>query len=159
MKKWKKVLLLFAGIAFVATACFISWSYGFRQGIRAGGLTSNMAEFTLLNQHMTDQLANANCEGAKQALNDYLKHLDKYRDVKGSFISDTVYYGDKMLTHVRLAWIEEHMENHAEAQRHMAIAKEACTQRKWEDCSEEKVVSFAKRWEEKNPIGCLSSKK
>jgi hypothetical protein len=108
---------------------------------------------------MTDQLANANCEGAKQALNDYLKHLDKYRDVKGSFISDTVYYGDKMLTHVRLAWIEEHMENHAEAQRHMAIAKEACTQRKWEDCSEEKVVSFAKRWEEKNPIGCLSSKK
>jgi hypothetical protein len=159
MKKWKKVLLLFCGIVLVAIACFISWSYGFRQGIRAGGLTSNMAEFTLLNQHVTDQLANANCEGAKQALNDYLKHLDKYRDVRGSFISDTIYYGDKMLTHVRLARIEEHMGNHAEAQNHMTMAKEACVQRKWEDCSEGKMVSFAKRWEEKNPIGCLSNKK
>ena len=159
MKKWKKVLLLFGGIVLVAIACFISWSYGFRDGIRAGGLTSNMAEFTLLNQHMHDQLANANCEGAKQALNDYLKHLDKFKDVKGSVISDTVYYADKMLTHVRLARIEEHMGNHTQAQKHMAIAKEACGQRKWEDCSEEKMVSFAKRWEEKNPIGCLSSKK
>jgi hypothetical protein len=159
MKKWKKVLLLFAGIALAATGCFISWSFGFRQGIRAGGLTSSIAEFTLLNQHMSDQLANAKCDGVKQALNDYLKHLDKYRDVKGSFISDTVYYGDKMLTHVRLARIEAHVGNHAQAQKHMAIAKEACAQRKWEDCSEEKMVSFAKRWEEKNPIGCLSSKK
>jgi hypothetical protein len=160
MKNWKKILLAVFGIALVAIACFISWSYGFRQGIRAGGLTSNIAEFELLNQHMTDQLANANCEGAKQALNDYLKHLEKYRDVKGSLVSDpTVYYGSKMLTHVRLGRIEEHMGNHAQAQKHMAMAKEACSQRKWEDCSGEKMVSFAKRWEEKNPIGCLSSKK
>jgi hypothetical protein len=159
MKTWKKVLILFSAIAVVAIACFISWSYGFRDGMRAGGLTSIMAEFTLLNQHMSDQLANANCEGVKQALNDYLKHLDKYKGIKDSFISDTVYYGDKMLTHMRLARIEEHMGNHAEAQKHMTIAKEACAQRKWEDCSEEKIVSFGKRWEEKNPIGCLSSKK
>ena len=160
MKGWKKILLALAGIAVVAIACFMSWSYGFREGIRAGGLTSNMAEFALLDQHMTDQLANANCEGAKQALNDYLKHLEKYRDVKGSLISDpTVYYGGKMLTHVRLARVEEHMGNHVEAQKHMAVAKEVCAQRNWEDCSEEKMVSFAKRLEEKNPIGCLSSKK
>ena len=159
MKRWKKILLVLAGIAAVAIACFMSWSYGFRQGIRAGGLTSNVAEFTPLNQHMTDQLANANCEGAKQALNDYLKHLDKFKDVKGSFVSDTVYYGDKMLTYVRLARIEAHMGNHAQAQEHMAKAKEACVQRKWEDCSDEKMVSFAKRLEEKNPIGCLARMK
>lgn len=159
MKTWEKVLIFFSGIAVLAIACFISGSYGFRHGICAGGLTSNMAEFTLLNQHMTDQLANANCEGVKQALNDYLKHLDKYKGVKGNFVSDTVYYGDKMLTHVRLARIEEHMGNHAEAQKHMTIAKEACAQRKWEDCSEEKMVSFAKRWEERNPIECLSSRR
>jgi hypothetical protein len=159
MKTWQKLLVLLFAIAVVAIACFMSWSYGFREGIRAGGLTSNIAEFELLNQHMTDQLANANCEGAKQALNDYLKHLEKYRDVEGSLVSDpTVYYGDKMLTHVRLARIEEHMGNHAQAQKHIAMAKEACAQRKWGDCSYEKMVSFAKRWEEKNPIACLSSK-
>ena len=159
MKGWKKILLVLARIAVVAIACFMSWSYGFREGIRAGGLTSSMAEFTLLNQHMTDQLANANCEGVKQALTDHLKHLDKYKDVKGSFISGTVYFGDKMLTHVRLARIEEHMGLHAEAQKHMDIAKEACAQRNWTDCSEERLVSFAKRLEEKYPIACLANEK
>jgi hypothetical protein len=159
MKKWKKIFLVVVGIALVVIACFISWSYGFRQGIRAGALTSSIAEFELLNQHMIDQMAHANCEGAKQAINDHLTLLEKYKDVKGSFISETVYYGDKMLSHLKLARIEEHMGNHAEAESHMTIAKEACVQRKWEDCSEEKIVLFAKRWEEKNPIGCLSSKK
>ena len=159
MKTWKKVLILFSTMAVVAIACFISWSYGFRDGMRAGGLTSSMAEFMLANQHMADQLANANCEGVKQALIDHLKHLDKYKDVKGSFISGTVYFGDKMLTHVRLARIEEHMGHHAEAQKHLVIAKEACAQRNWTDCSEERLVSFAKRLEEKYPIACLANEK
>ncbi len=160
MKKRKKVLLAVAGIVLLVLACFMSWSYGFRQGMRAGGLTSNMAEFELLRQHMADQLANSNCKGAKQALNDYLKHLEKYRNVQGSLVSDpTVYYGDKMLTHVRLTRIEEHMGNHEQAQKHMTIAKEACAQRRWDDCSDEKMISLAKRWDEKNPIACLSSKK
>ena len=159
MKKWKKILFVAAGIFLVAIACFISWAYGFRQGIRAGGLTSSMAEFNLFHQHLKNNLENASCIGAKEALNDYLKHLEKYKGVKGSFISDTIYYGDMMLTHVRLARIEEYMGNHAEAQNQINIAKEACLQRKWEDCSYEKMVLMTKRLEERNPIGCLSSQK
>jgi len=58
-----------------------------------------------------------------------------------------------------LARIEEYLGNSTEAQKHMAIAREACAHRKWKECSEDKLVSFAKRLEEKNPIGCLSSKK
>jgi len=159
MKTWKKVLLIATGIALVAIACLISWTYGGREGLRAGGLASSMVEFMSLNPHMGDQLANANCEGVKQALNDYLNLLDKYKDMPGSFMSGTVYYGDKMLTHVRLERIEKHMGHHAEAQKHMALAKEACDHRKWDNCSEEKLFSFAKRLEEKNPIACLKDEK
>ena len=160
MKGWKKILFVLAVIAVAAIACFMSWSYGFRKGMRAGGLASNLLESAMLHPYITGQLANANCEGAKQALYDYLKHLEKYRDVKGSIISmPTVYDGDKMLTHIRLARIEEHLGNSMQTQKHMAIAKEACAQLKWEDCSDEKMVSFAERLEEKDPIGCLSNKK
>lgn len=158
MKTWEKVLILLSVIAVVVIACFISWSYGFRQGIRTGGLTSSMAELMLLNNHM-EQMTNANCEGVKQAINDYLKVIEKYKDVKDSIVSRTTYYGDQMLGHVRLARIEEHMGNHAEAQKHMATAKEACAQRQWKDCSEEKLLWFAKRFEEKNPIACLANEK
>lgn len=159
MKKWKTVLLCLAGIVLVAIACFISWSYGFRQGIRAGVFTSSMSELMLLNNHMEDQMANANCEGVKLAINDYMNILEKYKDVKDSFISETAYYADKMLGHVRLARIEEHMGNYAEAQKHMAIAKEACSHHGWKDCSEEKLVLFSKRLEEKHPIACLRHEK
>ena len=160
MKRWRKILFVLAAIAVAAIGCFMSWSYGFREGMRAGGLTSNLLESALLYQHIADQFANANCEGVRQALYDHLKHLEKYRDVKGSNISmPTVYYGDKMLTHIRLARIEAHMGNPMQAQKHMAIAKEACAHQKWEDCSDEKMISFAKRVEEKNPIACLSNKK
>jgi F0F1-type ATP synthase membrane subunit c/vacuolar-type H+-ATPase subunit K len=159
MKRWKKILLLLAAILLVAIACIISWSYGFRQGIRAGGVTSSMAELMLANQHMADQMANANCEGVKEAINDYLKVVEKYKDVKEGLITETTYYGDLMLGHIRLARMEEYLGNGAEAQKHMAIAKEACARRRWKECSEDKLFSFAKRLEETNPIGCLSSKK
>lgn len=159
MKTWKKLLILFTGIAVAGIACFVSWSYGFRQGIRAGGLTSSMAELMLINQHVTDQMANASCEGVKQSINDYLKVIEKYKDVKDGPITETTYYGDKMLRHIHLALIEEYIGNNAQAQKHMAIAKEACVLRDWKDCSEERLVSFAKRFDEKNPIACLGNEK
>ena len=159
MNKWKKILLLFAGLVLVTAACFLSWSYGFRQGMHAGGFTSSMAELMLLNNHIEEQMANANCEGVKQAINDYLKVIEKYKDVKDSFISGTTYYADEMLGHVRLARIEKHVGNLAYVQKHMEKAKEACVQLKRQDCSEEKIIWFAKRLEERHPIACLANEK
>ena len=118
-----------------------------------------MAELMLLNNHIEDQMTNADCEGAKQAINDYLKVIEKYKNVKDSLISGTSYYSDQMLYHVRLARIEKHMGNHAEGQKHMDIAKEACVQLKRQDCSEEKIIWFAKRLEGKHPIACLANEK
>jgi len=158
MKMWKKVLIICSAILLVAIACIISWSYGFRQGIRAGGLTSSMAELTLINQHMANQIENANCEGVRQSINEYLQIIEKYKHVKEGLITETTYHGDRMLGYMRLARIEEYLGNKAEVRKHITAAKEACIQYKWKDCSEEKLVSFMKKLEEKHPIGCLSKK-
>ena len=160
MKPWKKVVLSIAVILVVAIACFLSWSYGFRSGMHAGGITREMAEMGVFVGHMDDQMASADCEGAKQAISDFLKLLEKYRDVPDGLITtETSYYGDKMLGHIRLARIESQLGNQDESARHMALAKEACAHRKWKDCSEEKMLSFAKRREEKQPIACLANEK
>ena len=159
MTKWKKILLFFVGIALVTIACFMSWSYGFRQGIHAGGLTSSMAELMLANQHMGDQFTNANCEGVKQAINDYLKLIEKNRGKDDVFMTETTYYGDLMLGNIRLARIEGHQGNTDAEKRYLSIAQEACAHRKWPDCSEEKLIWFSRRLEEKNPIACLSKEK
>ena len=111
MSKSKKALIIISALAVLLIACTISYFVGFRYGIRSGGLMSGMAEMMLADQHMSDQMANANCEGVKQAINEHLKLLEKYRNVKGSFISETIYYGDKMFAHVRLSRIENHVGN------------------------------------------------
>lgn len=104
-------------------------------------------------------MANADCEGAKKALLEHLALLEKYKGVKDSLISGTVYCVDKMLDHTRLSRIEKQLGNEAAAKHHMKIAIEACTQCGWKGCSEEKLISFSKRLEEKNPIACLSGGK
>lgn len=159
MNKWKKILILIAGIVLVAVACLFSWSYGFKQGLKAGGLTSSIAELMLANQHMSDQMINADCEGVKQAINDYLKLTEKYKDKDDVLMTETTYYGDLMLGNIRLARIEKHQGNQEAEKKHLAIAKEACSHRKWKDCSEEKIISFAKRLEKNNPITCLPNEK
>ncbi len=155
MKKSTKVLIAISVIAVFVVGCFFSWFYGFREGLHAGGFTSSMAEFALANQNMADQLANANCDGAKQAIVDYLNTVEKYKNVKNGIITESSYHADKMLGHMRLALIEEKQGNQAEKTRHLDIAREACTARKWEDCSEEKLMMYASRFQEKNPIACL----
>jgi hypothetical protein len=156
MTKWKNILLLLAGLVLVAAACFLSWAYGFRQGLKAGGLTSSIAELSLANQHMADQFTNASCEGVKQAINDYLKVLEKHRGKDDILLTETIYYGDEMLGHMRLARIEEHQGNREAAKRDLAIAQDACAHRKLSDCSEKKLRSFSERLERNNPIACLS---
>lgn len=160
MKSWKKVVLLFAALMVVAIACYLSWSYGFSRGMLAGGITREMVEVGVFLGHMEDQMANADCEGAKQAISDFLKLLEKYKDVPyGLITTETSYYGDKMLGHIRLARIEKQLGNQADAAKQMQLAKEACAHRKWKDCSEENMISFTKRRDQKRPIACLANEK
>lgn len=157
MNKWKNIFIIIAGLALVASACFISWSYGFRQGIKAGGLTSSIAELMLVNSHVEDQFSNANCEGVRQAINDYIKLIEKYKNKDDVLLTETVVYGDLMRGNLRLARIDRHEGKESERAQHLAIARAACAQRKWTDCSEEKLLWFSKRTDQNHPIACLGN--
>jgi hypothetical protein len=160
MKLWKKIAFVIAALVVVVVACFLSWSYGFRKGMIAGGITREMAEVGYFLGHMEDQVTNADCEGAKQAISDFLKLLEKYKDIPyGLITTETSYYGDKMLGHIRLARIERQLGNQTEATKQMELAKEACVHRKWKDCSEEHMISVTKHRDQKQPIACLANEK
>ena len=81
------------------------------------------------------------------------------KNTPGSFITDTVYYHDTMTNEVRLARIARLQNDNESFKKHMALAKEACSQRKWPDCSEENMISYTKRLEIKNPIACFKNEK
>ncbi len=156
MRKKSKVLLLaLSGITLVAISSAIGFLYGFRQGLRGNGLMGSMGAMMQAETYMTAQLSNAGCDGVKTALQDYLATLEKYKDVDGSFISGKTYYIDAMIIHTRLARIAKGFHNDQEAADHMKPAVEACGQLDWKDCSEDKLIQFTRKSEEKNPIPCL----
>jgi len=159
MTTGKKILFGIIAFLVVATPCITGYLYGFRQGLRAGGVTTSMAEVWLTSEHYGEQLQNANCEGAKDAILKHLSMIEKYRNTEGSIISGAAYYGDKMLDHTRLSLIEARMGNEQAAKKHMTVALEACKGRKWKVCSEERLLYFERKIEEKNPIACLSTEK
>jgi hypothetical protein len=68
MTKRKNMLIVILFLALVITSSVLSYFYGFRQGIRTGGVTATMAEYWFFHDHMTDQMANADCEGVRKAL-------------------------------------------------------------------------------------------
>jgi hypothetical protein len=155
MRKRKIILLALSAVILIAISLTIGFLYGFRQGIRAGGLTRSGLEFMKAEEYMLAQFSNADCEGVKVALKDYLALLEKYKNAEGFLISGKGYYIDVMLVHTRLARIAKGLHNEPEAQNHFKLALEACAQTNWKECSEDKLIQFTRRSEEKNPIACL----
>jgi len=158
MNNRKKTIVIISVLALAVIICIVSWALGFRNGLRAGGFSSGIAEVMSAGQLMSDQMANGSCDGVKESTIDYLTVIEKYKDVKKGVITESTYYADKMLGHVRLARIEEKQENFKERSRQLQLAKEACVQRHGVDCSEEKLILYEKRFEEKHPIACLANK-
>lgn len=140
----------------VSAACILSCYYGFRQGLKAGSLTASLAEVMHYSDFYAEQLRNADCEGVQKAIIDHLAVIEKYKDIDGSLISGEAYFMDKMLDHVRLSMIENHLGNKQSSEEHMDIALKACKELKWKECTKEKLLYFAQRIHKKNPIVCLS---
>jgi hypothetical protein len=157
MKKVTKISIILLIILILAIACAVCWYIGFKQGVRSGGLLIHVAEIMSAEQHISDQFENANCEGVKQAIQDYLYIIEKYKDVDDSILSDTVYYADKMISHLRLFKIEEYMGNKEESVEQMKLACDACMNRNWKDCSEDNLISYINRLDEKRSIACLEN--
>ncbi len=153
MNKRKKVIIV---ISALVGFCVISWSHGFRSGLFAGEYTSGMAEVISAERQVACQMANADCNGVKHSINKYLAVIEQYKHLKKGVYTETAYYADKMLGHLRLALIEEKQGNLKERSKHLAIAKEACSHRHGDDCSEGKLFWYEKRFEEKHPIACLA---
>ncbi len=156
-RKWKVLEFAILAITLLVSSYYIGWFLGLKEGFQTGGMTKSMAEFMLFNESLKSQMENADCDGLKKSLNEYLRLLEKYKKIEGSFLSDTVYYGDLIVTHARLARIERKTGNERAAQDHIKIALEACSKSGWEECSEEKILLFSKKLEEKNPILCLNN--
>jgi len=151
LQKLKKIILYS-----VLSVCVTCCSYGFRNEVLAGEITCGMNDVESASQYMANQMANGDCNGVKESINKFLIVIEQFKNVKKGLYTESTYYADKMLGHLRLVRIEEKQGNLEERSNHLEIAKEACIHRHVDYCTEEKLIWYGKRFEEKHPIACLS---
>jgi len=148
-------ILIVTGL-FIA-GCAASFFVGYRNGERAGGQAGGAAEAQRLERHLNDQFGNAGCEGVKTALLDGLQYLERYRNVGDGGISETVYYGDKMLLNIRLARVEAFLGNEPGMRERLDSARAACMKRNQKDCSDKNLLIISDRLQASMPIACLEN--
>ena len=145
----------------IAGACILGLGFlwGFREGVVAGGASASMAELQASSDGMTLQLKEGTCENAKRTTIAYLLFLEKYKGKNELILPARTYHADKMLAHMRLFLIELHEKNAKEAESQLKAAVDACQQAEMKDCSEKNVLLMAEKWNQSQPMGCLSSEK
>lgn len=155
-RKFFKVLgYVVGGVCILGVGFF----WGFREGLVAGGASSSMAELQASADGMALQLKEGTCENAKKTTIAYLLFLEKYKGKNELILPARTYHADKMLAHMRLFLIEQHEKNAKEAESQFKAAVDACQQAEMKDCSEKNVLLMAEKWNQSQPMGCLSSNK
>ena len=104
-------------------------------------------------------LSYSDCEGVRQALENYLAMLEKHKDDPDSFPSGEIAYADIVVTHARLARVAQKLGDAESARRHIELAIEACGKTRWKQCSEEEIISVSKRLEKNLSIPCIQEEK
>lgn len=145
----------------IATFCMIGLGFfwGYREGLSGGGFSASMAELQASADGLSLQLEEGTCQTAKKAINAHLGFIERYKGKNELILSETTYNSDKMLGHMRLFLIERHEGNTKEASVHLKAAVDACQHAEMKDCSEKSVLLMAEKWNQSQPMGCLTSPK
>ena len=150
--KLKTVILLLIS---VIVSGGIGLMTGFHFGIRSGNMLSSTLEYQFFREPILVVLSQGNCQAVKEALKKHISLVNKYKDIPESFFFGSVGSADLILSHTRLARLEQKDGNISIAQEHLKKAKDACNKLEWEDCSEDNMIMISKLFEEKSPIPCL----
>lgn len=137
----------------------LGFFWGYRVGLSGGGFSASMAELQASSDGIALQLKEGTCQTAKNAITAHLDFIERYKGKNDLILPAKTYHADKMLGHMRLFLIERHEGNAKEAGNHLRTAMGACQQAEMKDCSENNVLLMAEKWNQSQPMGCLSSQK
>ena len=157
MKKSSKFSLIITISALFIFTIIASYKIGVKQGIQYGRTSSSIGGLIRLEQQITEQMENANCDGLKKALINYLVLIENYKEDEDLTIRKYLYHQHKMIANLVIAKIEEREGEGQKALRHLELAKEACVDRNWDDCTTERLDQYAKDYIKEHQIACLKN--
>ena len=157
MKRSSKLSLIIIISALFIIVVVASYKIGVKQGIKYGRTYSSIGGLIRLEEQITEQMENANCVGLKKSLNDYLVLIKNYKEDEDLTIRKFLYHQHKMIAHLIIAKIEKSEGKNQKSMKHIEMAKEACVDRNWDDCTTERLDQYAKDYIKDHQIACLKN--
>ena len=82
--------------------------------------------------------------------------LDQFEERDGALIAGNLSSFDRFITYVRLTKIARKQGDNVRAAEYLSVARNACDDAKWSDCSEQLIMDITARIDKKLSIKCLS---
>lgn len=126
--------------------------FGFEVG-RGRALALDMVETAYYSAYTEMQMAEGTDASREEATRGFLALIEKRKGHWTPLFTEKGYAIDSALTNARLSALAQKRGATQEAQEYLSRAASFCPQIGWQECSAEKIVSFAKRLDKHGLFG------
>jgi hypothetical protein len=123
--------------------------------MKKANLIGSLGATGMFHDYLKVQLEQGSCNEAAEALLSYERMLDQFKGRDGALVSDSLSSFDRVITYVRLAKIARKQKDDGRASEYLSVARKACEDTKWPDCSEQSVMDKTEMIDRKIHIKCL----
>jgi hypothetical protein len=154
--KRRTIIILFLTHAVVLIGGFyLGKIMTFQDAMKKTNLLGSLGVTGMFHEYLKVQLEQGSCSEAAEALLSYERMLDQFKGQDGALVSDSFSSFERVTTYVRLAKIARKQNEDVRASEYLSVAKKACDEAKWPDCSEQSIMAKTEMIDRKIHIKCL----
>src|SRR6185312_5563348 len=139
MKRRTIVILFLTHTALLAGGFYLGKFLTFQDAMKKANLIGSLGATGMFHEYLKVQLGQGSCSEAAEALLSYGRMLDQFKGRDGALVSGGLSSFDRVTTYVRLAKIARKQKDNGRASEYLSVARKACKDAKWPDCSEQSV--------------------
>src|SRR5437773_6095197 len=140
MKRRTIIILFLTHAALLIGGFYLDKIMTFQDAMKKANFIGSLGATGMFHEYLKVQLEQGSCNEATEALLSYKRMLDQFKDRDGALVSGGLSSFDRVTTYVRLAKIARKQKDDGRASEYLSVAKKACDEAKWPDCSEQSIM-------------------
>jgi hypothetical protein len=155
MKPRTIVILFLTHITLLVGGFYLGKLLSFRDAMRQANLIGSLGATGMFHEYLRVQLEQGSCSEATEALLSYERMLNQFEGRDGALLSGGLSLFERVTRYVRLAKIARKQNEGVRAAEYLSVARKACDEAKWPDCSEQSIMDKTEMIDRKIHIKCL----
>jgi hypothetical protein len=155
MKRRTIVIFFLTHAALLVGGFYLGKFLTFQDAMKKAKLIGSLGATGMFHEYLKAQLEQGSCGEAAEALLSYERMLDQFKGRDGALVLGGLSSFERVTTYVRLAKIARKQKDDGRASEYLSVARKACEEAKWADCSEQSVMNKTEMMDRKIHIKCL----